>query len=349
MRKCTMMLCCLVLTFLLVPSTAMAAKAHIKLAHGAPPQNDRLEHASQAFKKYVEEKTNGEISVQTYPNSQLGGERENMEGIILGTIEAAGISTGPFPAIFAEVMVFDIPFVFTAPEIAYAVADGPFGDMFRELMLKKTGIRCLGIGEGGYRHFTNNIRPVKTPDDLKGLKIRTMENAAHMQMMRELGAIPTPIPFPELYTALAQKVVDGEENPLALIESMRYYEVQKYVTLDGHFYGPHFIVINEAFYQGLSKEHQKIIDEAGRIWKDEERKYNQMQSKRALDFIKSKGTQVTALSPDEIKAFSNKATQPVADYVRKQAGNEIVDAFFKAVKEAEEALEKSKAPLSPVM
>ncbi|MFZ7102152.1 MAG: DctP family TRAP transporter solute-binding subunit [Peptococcaceae bacterium] len=307
----------------------------IKLAHSSPAANDKLEYACQEFKKYVEEKTNGRVKITTYPASQLGAEREELEGLQLGTIEMAALSTGPFPGIFPEIMVFDMPFIFSSDQVAYEVLDGPMGQEIFDLMREKTGIRGLAWGENGFRNFTNSVRTIKRPEDMQGLKIRTMENPAHMAMVTALGASPTPMAFNEVYTALQQKVVDGEENPVSLIVSMRFHEVQKYATLDGHVYNPHILLINESLYQTLPEDVQKILNEGAAIWKDEERKYNKTQTEEGIQIMKDAGVEVTELTLEEVQAFRD-ATKSVYDTIgKKEVGEELLNKVLAAVKQAE--------------
>lgn len=306
----------------------------IKLGHGSPPGNDRLEMACQEFKKYVETATNGSLKITTYPANQLGGEREQLEGVQMGTIEMGGLGTGPIPGIFPQVMVFDLPYLFPSLEVAYKVLDGPVGQEVLDMMTAKTGIKALVWGENGYRHFTNNTRPITKPEDLKGLKIRLMENPAHMGMVEVMGGNPTPISFAELYTALSQKTVDGEENPLSLIMSMKFYEVQKYLTLDGHVYHPIVLMINDKFFKGLTPEQQKAIEEGAIIWRDKIREFNQKQTNEALQFLKDHGMEVTELTPEQLQAFRD-ATRPVYDKFKDTIGEDLLNKVLKAIEEAE--------------
>lgn len=179
-------------------ATCASAKVVIKLANAGPeiPDN-RTVKAVEIFKYNVEKRTNGALEVQPYHARKLGDEREMMEGVRMGTIQMIFVSSGPLPGFFPPIMVFDIPFMFSSAPAAWAVFESDFGKELSEAFLKKTGVRCLSITENGYRHFTNNVRPIKTPADMKGLKIRTMQNPAHMAMVKALGADPTPIPFGE--------------------------------------------------------------------------------------------------------------------------------------------------------
>lgn len=321
------------------PEQSAAKPIEIKLSHSSPATGDRLEAACQEFAKFVAEKSGGRIKVTTYPASQLGGEREQLEGVQLGTIEMAALSSGPFPGVFPEIMVFDVPYLFSSEEVADKVLDGPVGQEILELLRKKTGIRGLAWGENGFRNFTNSVRPIVKPGDLKGLKIRTMENPAHMAIVKALGADPTPMAFGEVYTALAQRTVDGQENPVSLITSMRFYEVQKYLTLDGHVYNPYILIINDKFFSSLPQDLQNVITEGARVWQKVERELNRKQVADGIKLCKEKGMQVIELTPEQKQAF-REATKSVYEVVEKQVGKELLDKVLKAVQEAEQALKK---------
>ena len=320
------------------PAADQAGKGgviEIKLSHSSPAVDDRLEAGCLAFKKYVEEKSGGKIKVTTYPNSQLGGEREQLEGVQLGTIHMAALSSGPLPGVFPQIMVFDLPYLFATQKAAYTVLDGPAGQEIFDLMKAKTGIRGLAWGENGFRHFTNSVRPVTKPADMQGLKIRTMENPAHMAIVKALGASPTPMAFNEVYSGLQQKTIDGQENPISLIVSMKFYETQKYLTLDGHVYNPYLLLINDKFYSGLSDDMKKIINEGALVWQKVEREGNNAQIKAGMDKLKAYGTEITELSPAQIQEFRT-ATKSVYDTIgKKEVGEQLLNKIMKAVEEAE--------------
>jgi tripartite ATP-independent transporter DctP family solute receptor len=206
--------------------------------------------------------------------------------------------------------------------------------------LKKTGMRVLAYGETGFRNFTNSVRPIKSPADMKGFKIRVMESPVYVNMVKALGAAPTPIAWTETYTALQQKVVDGHENPVSVILSFKLYEVQKYITLDGHSYGVDFILINEKFYQSLPKETQVILKasaiNAGLIG----RGIQQLNSAVGISLLKEKGMEIYSPTTKERAMFREAAQKPVMDYIEKQIGKAWIDKLLKAVKEAEAELAK---------
>ncbi|WP_134701140.1 DctP family TRAP transporter solute-binding subunit [Ammoniphilus sp. YIM 78166] len=306
----------------------------IKIAHSAPATDDRLETSLQEFKKEVEAKSNGAIKISTFPANQLGGEREQLEGVQLGSIHMAAITTGPLPSIFKQSMIFDMPYLFKNDKIAYEVLDGPVGQDILQKMANETGVRGLAWGENGFRHFTNSKRPIRKPEDLKGLKIRTQENPAHMDLVTALKASPTPMAFGEVYSSLQQGVIDGQENPVSLIESVRFYEVNKHATLDGHVYSPYVLMINDVFYQGLPAELQALLSDAAKNWSALERDLNQKQEAAGIENLKANGMEVITLTDKEKTAFQV-ATKSVYEKYRSELGAELVDQVLAAVAEAE--------------
>ena len=220
--------------------------------------------AIDTFAKEVEKRTNGRYKIQTFYNGALGGERESIEAVQLGTQELAYSSTGPVPNFVPETKILDVPFLFRDKAHARAVLDGPIGD---ELLKKfdSKGFKALAWAENGFRHMTNSKRDVKTPDHLKGLKMRTMENPVHITAYKALGIITTPMAFPEVFTALQQGTVDGQENPLSVIISAKFDQVQKHLTLTGHVYSPCIFVMNKAAFDKLSAADKTAFLEAAKV------------------------------------------------------------------------------------
>ena len=318
-------------------ATCASAKVVIKLANAGPENPDnRTVKAVEIFKYNVEKRTNGALEVQPFHARKLGDEREMMEGVRLGTIQMIFVSSGPIPGFFPPVMVFDIPFMFSSAPAAWELFESNFGKEFSEAFLKKTGVRCLSITENGYRHFTNNVRPIKTPADMKGLKIRTMQNPAHMAMVKALGADPTPIPFGELYMGLQQGVVDGMECPIVLIHDMKFYEVQDQMILDGHLYNPLFTMANEKWFTSkLTPEQQKIVTEEAIILAHTHDGFSQQANIECEGKLKAKG--MTIYKPNaEQQAMFRKLAQPAGlEFIRKKIGDEWVDKALAAAKKAE--------------
>lgn len=244
-----------------LPITPAVAQETLKLSL-AIGQNSHYGVAVDAFAREVEKRTNGRYKIQNFYSGALGAEREAIEGVQLGTIDLTMTSTGPVPNFVPEVAILDIPFLFRDYPHARATLDGPVGQEFLTKFPAK-GLVALAWGENGFRHMTNNKRPVNVPDDLKGLKMRTMENPVHIQAYKQLGILPTPMAFTEVFTALQQGTVDGQENPLSVISAGKLGQVQKHVSLTGHVYSPALILMSKAKFDKLSAaDKQAFLDSA---------------------------------------------------------------------------------------
>lgn len=213
------------------------------------------------FAELVEERSDGRIKVQVYPDSQLGGEREMIEATQFGDIEMTAPSVGVLANFDKSLEVFDFPFIFEDAETAYKVLDSELGD---EMLagLENSGLIALGWGENGFRNLAMVKGTVRTPEDMRGIKLRTMQVPMHIAYWRSIGAAPTPMPFPEVFTSLQQGVVDGVENPYELLFSARFTEPAHFLTETRHIYDPEVILISKTFFEGLSAEDQKIIRDA---------------------------------------------------------------------------------------
>ena len=305
----------------------------IRISHGnakTHPQHIGLE----LFKDIVEKRTNGKLKVKIFPSGQLGGERESVEQVKNRTLEMATASAGPLTTFNTSMMVMDIPFLFRSYEIAWMVLDGPAGEALKDTFEKK-GFKVLGFMENGFRHITNNVRPIKTPKDLDGIKLRTMEAPMHMVNFRALGANPTPVPFPELYMVLQQKIVDGQENPLMNIWEIKFYEVQKYVSLSGHIYDPMPLVANLDWFNKLSKEQQSILEYAGVQAQNYSRFVNLEREKRLEELLESKGMKINDLSAAEKEKFKKIGQPAVLQEVKKQVDTKFIDLWMGSIEEAE--------------
>ena len=226
-------------------------------------QNSHQGVAIDVFAKEVEKRTGGRYKVQTFYNASLGSERESIESVQLGTQELTFTSTGPVPNFVPEAKILDIPFLFRDKAHARAVLDGPIG---QEMLGKfdSKGFKALAWAENGFRHMTNSKRAVNSPDDLKGLKMRTMENPVHVAAYKGFGIITTPMAFAEVFTALQQGTVDGQENPLSVIMSAKFDQVQKHLSLTGHVYSPCVFLMNKAAFDKLSAADKQAFLEAAK-------------------------------------------------------------------------------------
>lgn len=258
----------------------------------------------------LKEKTNGRISINIFNNGALGAERDAIEGTQMGTIDMTLVtSDGAVPAFVADTSILSIPYLLTTREDAYKVLDEFLPEKL-EPQFEENKLHLLGYYDLGYRHFTNNKKAVKSPDDMKGLMIRVQEAPVWFALCEALGAQATPVNFNELYTAMSQGTVDGQENPLSTIVSQKYYEVQKYLTLDGHTFGAGSLLINQKKWSSLSADDQAIIQECVNESIKEQRQYVVEKEDEYIQTLKDAGMQIEE-NPD-IDAFVE-ATKDIGD------------------------------------
>ncbi|MFN5510602.1 MAG: TRAP transporter substrate-binding protein [Burkholderiales bacterium] len=284
-------------------------------------QNSHQGVAIDTFAREVDKRTGGRYKVQGFYSGALGGERESIEAVQLGTQELTFSSTGPVPNFVPEARILDIPFLFRDKAHARAVLDGPIG---QEMLVKfePKGFKALAWGENGVRHMTNNKRPVNAPDDLKGLKMRTMENPVHVTAYKGLGIVTTPMAFPEVFTALQQGTVDGQENPLSVIMSAKFEQVQKHLSLTGHVYSPAIFLMNKGAFEKLSAaDKQAFIDAAREAVKANRARVDEDDAKGVAE-LRSKGMQVVE-NLDKGKFVATLA--PVNAEFEKQFGKANID------------------------
>jgi tripartite ATP-independent transporter DctP family solute receptor len=297
-------------------SAQTALRINISLA-----QNSHYGVAIDTFAREVERRTNGRYKVQTFYSSALGAERESVEGVQLGTLDLTLTSTGPLPNFVPDVAILDIPFLFRDYAHARAVLDGPIG---QELLTKfpAKGMVGLAWAENGFRHMTNSKRPVNVPEDLRGLKMRTMENPIHIEAYRQFGILPTPMAFTEVFTALQQGTVDGQENPLSVITAAKLDQVQKYLSLTGHVYSPAIFLMNKAQWDKLSQaDKQAFLDAATEAVKANRARVDEDERKAVAD-LRAKGMTV---AENVDKARFQAALEPVYADFAKRFGQANID------------------------
>ena len=284
----------------------------------------------QYFKEKVEELTKGKVQVEIYPNNALGNEREMAGSVLLGTIEMCCVtSDGTLPSWVPETQILSIPYLFSNKKEAYYVLDHTLQD-YLEPKFEAKGAKHLAFAELGFRHFTNNIRPIKKAEDMNGLKIRVQEAPVWFALLHDLNATATPVPFAELYTALQQGMVDGQENPIASIASSKFYEVQKYMSLDGHTYAAGSAIINKKFYDSLPPEYQKAVDEAALYARDAQRNDINGKEAKMLADMKEAGLKVDEVDVESFKkATENLYKEPA---VAKLVKPELVELVRNAIK-----------------
>ncbi|BDG43740.1 TRAP transporter substrate-binding protein [Saccharococcus caldoxylosilyticus] len=278
------------------------------------------------FKEIVEKKSGGKLKVQTYFSATLGDDLKMTEALQSGTQEITIPSTSPLVGIVKEFGIFDFPFLFNTAEEADAILDGPIG---KKLLEKLPEHRLIGLAywENGFRNVTNSKHPINTIDDFKGLKLRTMQNQVHIDAFKKLGANPTPMAFSEVFTALESKTVDGQENPLATIKSNKYYEVQDYLSLTKHVYTPFVFLVSKKFWDSLSPEEQKILQDAAVEAGKYQRELSRQEDKRALEELKKTGIKINEVSDGERKKMEE-AIKPVIDKYAKEFGEDLVNEMY---------------------
>ncbi len=280
---------------------------------------------AQKFADLLKERTKGRITATVFTDSQLAkGEREMIEALQQGTIDIYVGSTGPVGNFSPSMGILDIPFLFRDNDHVDKVLDGPIG---KALLadLDKHDLKGLAFWENGFRNLTNNKAAAKTPDEVKGLKLRTMENKVHMAAFKAAGLSPTPMAWAEVYSALQQKVIDAEENPVAVIYSSKIYEVQKYLTLTNHVYSPAPVIISMKKWQRIPKADQDIILATANEVAKFQRKLNRDEEAGKIKDMESKGFIVVK---DVDKGAWQKAMQPAFDEFAKQFGKDKIDAIL---------------------
>lgn len=321
--KSILMLAALALCLAAVPALAQVT---LKAGHVLAPVHP-YHVGMEKFAELVDAKTNGQVKVEVFHSAQLGNERELVEALQMGTTDICLISTAPMAGFSKDFLVYDLPYLFTTTEQAYAVLDGPVGQASME-GIKKASLIGLAFWENGFRNITNSKLEIVKPADLKGLKIRTMENKIHMATFRALGADPTPIASGEVFTALQQKTVDGQENPLTGIYTSKYYEVQKYLSITEHFYSPAPLLIGAESWEKLSPEHQKAIQEAADEAKVFQRELNQREVAQAQKELEAKGMIISTVD----KAVWKEAMAPIYKQFEKEVGSDRLKAILEATK-----------------
>jgi len=293
----------------------------IKFSHVGTP-DDARNKAALIFKEMVESKTDGAIQVEIFTGGQLGGDRDAIEGLKIGTIQMTVAGAGIFANFEPKMGITALPFLFENFEDAWAFNDSEINKKVSDLLLEQ-GIRVLSYWENGFRCLTNSVRPIQKAEDVKGMKIRTPENPIILATMKSLGASPSPLPWPEVYMALQQKAFDGQENPIPVIYIHKIYEVQKYLAITNHVYEPMPLVISESFYKELTAEQKEIVQNAAQEAKVYNRDLIKKQTEEMVDKLKDEGMIITY--PD-LNSFREAA---------KSVGNDFIDNFGeKLIKDA---------------
>ncbi len=281
--------------------------------------------AAETFEEVVLAETGDQFAFTHFPSSGLGGEREVIEGLQLGTVEATIVSSGTLANFVPDTGVFDIPFLFRDLDHARAVLDGPIG---QDILARfdEVGMKGLAWGEQGFRHITNNRNPIETPADVEGLKIRTMENPVHLEAFNAMGAAPTPMAWPEVVSSLQQGVIDGQENPLSVIVSAKLDEVQEYLTLSGHVYSPAMLLVSKPFWDGLDDDQKAAFETAAAEAVTAMRGYVDDVETTGVETLKERGMTVNTLSTEEKARFQEAITSAYDEYYETY-GEDLVESI----------------------
>lgn len=291
----------------------------IRLGNTTAP-NDILNISFEEMAKAINERSNGRLEVTVYPSGQLGTLRTLAEGLQNGTVEMSTHSPGGLAGFLPLMGVLELPYLYSSHQDVYDVVDGPIGQELNQKLLDKTGIRILSYWQNMLRQTTNNIRPIITADDFKGLKLRVPETKTIMDTIAALEGSPTPMAFNEVYTGMSQGTIDGQENPATIIDSAKLYEVQKYMSLTEHVYSPIVVLISEEFYQSLPDDLRTILDEEVDIAQKKNRQEAEKLDAELLEVLKTK----MAVNEVDTTGFREKV-QPVYDTIIKDAGPEAAD------------------------
>jgi len=311
---------------LLLAQPVLAQSTRLRMAHsGAEAETQHA--AALEFARQVKARTNGQVEVQVYPASTLGNDNTAIAGVRGGTIDLCTSGTPYYTGMVGRMNVLDLPYIFTSAEHAYKVLDGSIG---RGLLdeLEGHGLKGLAYWEVGFRSLTNSRRPVRTPEDIKGLKVRTTPNPAHLKAFQLFGASPTPMPIAEVFSALENKAVDGQENPVGIVRGAKLYEVQKYMSMTRHAYTAMPVVMNKAKFAALPAAHQQALMDAALAAGNLQRELIRKNEAGDIAFLRANGVQVEEnINPEP---FRKLVAEPIKQMFAEKHGAQLVEAVMQA-------------------
>jgi len=287
--------------------------------------------AAKFFAEDLAKRTGGKLRMKGFASASLGSDMQMQNALVGGAQEMMVGSTATLVGIVSDFGVYDLPFVFRNEREADAILDGPFGQALMNKLQDK-GLVGLVYWENGFRNLTNSKRPITKMEDLQGIKLRVMQNPVYIDMFKGFGANAVPLAFSELFTALETGTVDGQENPVTTIQSSKFYEVQKYLSLTKHVYSPWIVLASKKWWDGLNNDERKAIHESAVAARDFERKDTREASAKAIDFLKSKGMQITVVSDKEIERMQETTRQAMYKFAN--------DGHTKLIKDLQAELEK---------
>jgi TRAP-type transport system periplasmic protein len=306
----------------LLPATA-SAQLEIKLGHVLASSHS-WHKAAEGFAADVKQQTANRVNIVLFPSGQLGNEKTMLEGMQIGSIHAGVIGTGSLQPFDPKFGVVEMPYAWQSQQHAYRALDGDLGKALEKLADSKNLV-IISWWENGYRHITNNRGPIRTPSDLKGLKIRVTPDKVRLDTFTTLGASPAPLAFGELYSALQQGVFDAQENPLSIIYTSSFFEVQKYVSLSGHVWGAASLIVSKPIWNRISADDRKVVLAAAAKWRDAQRKMVRDSESETIANLKAKGMAVNEVD----KAAFEQAVQPVWKAYEPVLGSELLGMIRK--------------------
>lgn len=323
----------------LTTQAAIAADYTMKISIGDAPLPEDVEHYNQTglrnFETDLEALSGGRIDVQIFWNGQLGKVENVLNLVRNGQVEGVIASDGHVAPYYPDIQVLGLPYLFIDRQVAYDVFDGKFGSHLAEKMADEAGLRPMPwLENGGYRHYSSNS-PMATVDDMAGLKIRTMNNPLHMQIVKSLGASPTPIPWADLYTSLQTGVVDGQENSLSTFRVPKLEEVQKHIILDGHVYSIISLFISEQWLDSLPQDLRDAVAKAADNYKATNRRISQENEASDRAYIESQGVSIVDPTVEVKSEFQQRTQGPALESLRQNVDADLLDRLLAAVKTAE--------------
>lgn len=320
---------------LAAPSISRAQTRTLRYTHYQPGRLDQPKHAAAlAFKSTVESITGGRVQVSIFPAGQIAPAQQVMEQLRLGSLDIGVVHDGGIAGVYPAFMVFGLPFVWENQAIAWKVLDGAFGAEMAEDMRRRVNIRLLGYADNGVRHFTNSKRPIVTPDDMKGLKIRVQPSPVFVKLVESLGGSPSAIDWGELPAALAQGTVDGQENGVTNILAASLFQHQKHITLNGHVYSLHAYLMSDRVWNRLGNEEKAAITQAAEVAKVIHRGMTTAQDANAEPILKEKGMTVQRLTAAQIDAFRRPSQPAVRAWLDQEIGKEWSEKLLAATSAA---------------
>lgn len=341
--KCLLVLMCAVLvTSIALPAIGDTAEKNVVIRYASNVSESEIEGNDtpmavgiNAWIKTVEEASNGSIKVELFPGSQLAsGATATIGGVQGGAFEMAQYSTGAWGEYTDAFSALNVPFLFSRASQVHAVMDGAYGELMFNKLREDANVEPLCYVDIGFRNITNSNKTIKTPDDIKGLKLRTMTDSVQIAAMKDLGANVTPLPVSELFSALQQRLVDAQENPLTTIYTQKYYEVQKYCTLTRHSYTTTIFFMNRNFFNSLSDNQKLAVQKANEAARDQSRAVLETVDEKYAKLLEEMGMEIYTPTDEELKAFQE-AVQPTWETVKATVGDDNWALLVDTVNNAE--------------